>query len=153
MNPRTARSMTVAETSMVSADSSMTVPTIPGWTPGGGLNWTAISGLRPRRVGCGDGGTVPGATASAAPGDRPVEPGLAPGPAGDRPVEPGLDPAPAGDRPVEPGLEPAPAGDGPGVTPAYHSSRPRVATSTPITPAASSCAPIPPASANELSTL
>src|SRR6476619_2585457 len=125
MNPRTARSMTVAETSMVSADSSMTVPTIPGWTPGGGLNCTAISGLRPRRVGCGDGGTVPGATASAAPGDRPVEPGL--------------DPAPAGDRP--------------GVTPAYHSSRPRVATSTPITPAASSGAPIPPASANELSTL
>ena len=52
-NPRTARSMTVAETSMVSADSSMIVPTIPGWTPGGGLNWTAISGLRPRRVGCG----------------------------------------------------------------------------------------------------
>ena len=111
MNPRTARSMTVAETSMVSADSSMIVPTIPGWTPGGGLNWTAISGLRPRRVGCGDGGTVPGATASAAPGDRP------------------------------------------GVTPAYHSSRPRVATSTPITPAASSGAPIPPASASELSTL
>src|SRR3954453_2864733 len=122
-NPRTARSMTVADTSMVSADSSMIVPTIPGWTPGGGLNCTAISGLRPRRVGCGGGGTPPGATASDEPGGRPVGPGLDPAPAGARPVEPGLDPAPAGARPVEPGLDPAPAGARPGVTPAYHSSR------------------------------
>ncbi len=48
--PRTARSMSVADTSIGLATSSMIVPTMPGCTPGGGWNWTATVGRPPRTV-------------------------------------------------------------------------------------------------------
>ena len=43
------------------------------------MNWTAISGFRPRSVGCGGGGTLPGATASEAPGPGEAPAGEASG--------------------------------------------------------------------------
>ena len=59
----------MADTSIGLAVSSMMVPTMPGWTPRGGWNWTATVVEPPRTV------AAPGVPSPVAPvpnaGDRP----------------------------------------------------------------------------------